>query len=638
MFMGQDCRRRFIALAVMVCAVASLARAQAQPDSSFRPGFHPTYTTNYRVIKTKQQWGQSLSLFQKYGGATLQTNLGSDISEDEAQNALQQRAARSSNHLRYEILSGWNLGVLANFDRSRRKSTTSDLQGRNNDFRLTSRYERGLFGDNARTHIEGQAGLRESFSQSDFSSISSARRDETRQTGPSMSLDWGLTADPASNLNLQMSFTTESFSQETDQKQSDFTPGFGSMLSESDSTIKATNVDRQVTSNLKWDPKRWLNLGLSFSRATSLQLRPAPRQGELEELESDADHATFRMRLVPLSDLELTAEFDTQLDQRRSNLTAASNRDLTQDRYRLRGSYSFWGGTSLSAQLRSDAKDEDYIPIPGEIERVDLKSEQTELSGSIKRTIGSRLTAELTGQAALTSKFYADSLLDSDRLDQIARLNVSYEAWSGLTTRLSVSTTVKRTINTDPSKAANTRREVEQKILAGYTYRISSTVGVKQEVIVMAQSRVYDFDDVDKSDLTRTSRLTTDVTTKMTPTIKINLGHKYNFRNSGQYSRNDLGLRLYNLEREYIEQELRLESLYEPAAWFRLSAEQSLRTVLNRSPGAEGTRKKQYDLQLTSAVQKKLLDLVDAQLRATRILSTREDFYWRVDMTATRAF
>jgi hypothetical protein len=170
-------------------------------------------------------------------------------------------------------------------------------------------------------------------------------------------------------------------------------------------------------------------------------------------------------------------------------------------------------------------------------------------------------------------------------------------------------------------------------VSASYTYRITPRVSVRQELRVIAQWRDFRFTAEDRSDLTRTSTLRTNSSAKISNRIELSLNHSYNFRNSGPFFDD-----LYQPQLEYIEQTLTVGCDYTPVVGVRVRGENSLRSVENRSPGQPEEPNLQYDTRITANLNRRLLNAVDAKLNATRVLSTREENHWQVDMSVSRTF
>jgi hypothetical protein len=617
--------------------VVPRAEAQVPADSVLGvSGFNPRYLTTYKVLKTRQSWDQSFSLDQRLGDVRVNGRLSSAISGDEAQNDLRNRTSMFNNQLDYEVATGLAFGLFTNLNRARQQSLTSDLKTSNDVFRLTGNLVRDLFDKKVRSTLRGEGGIAQVGSESERDLGATGTLDETTQTGPSVSVAWQVVADPTPALNLTFDVSRDAFQQETEEKHADLDRDLN-VISRSDTTLEANNVSQKLASSMDWRPSKMLSAALGFSRESGRELRPAPRQGELEETEKDITGLTARARLDLRENLQLSADYGRTDDARSSNLTTATNKDAISERVSLGGSYTVWG-TKLESSFDESDGDEDYKPIPGLQLQPDIRTKVRHLRSSVSRSLGKRVGAAVTSDFALNQRFYEDGVLDSDRFDRATDFTMTYTPFAALSSRVSFSEARKRTVQVHPSQALNTRDEQRITVEGFYSYKVTPGVTAEQRLVVSAESRVFDFADEDDSDLRRDTRVTTVADVALTAHVKVRLQHDYNFRNSGQYRLNERRVRVFRLQSEFIEQKLRVGFDYTPSTWLQFRGTQELRAIENRSPRSTGTRTTQYDLDLSGSLKRMLMGSVDTSLDVKRVLSTQQEHYWQVEMSANRSF
>lgn len=609
-------------------------------DSLRTGGFHPSYNSTFRVFKARNDWNQTLRADQRFGSGTVNTTLQSTNTRDEDQNDLDAATAGISSRLTYGLFGGLDVGFFADFDRSARSLRTSNVRSSTDLFRLTGGYATAMIDSSLLLNVDGQAGLRQSDTESALTAGSSGSRDVTRQQGPSLEIRAGLTNDrpfDAPQLTFDIDVSADAFRQETDQVNQDLAGDFTTVVASSDTTFKSTNSTRTASVGFGWEPSDALDVDLRIRQHLSTQVRPQPRQAALESTEGDDRSANLTVRWQPTDKLDVTVGVDAQDSDQTSNLTTSSNRTLTGSGYSIDVDYELFGA-AIDASLEQSTEERDYKPLETGSSQIDQSRDYIRTSLKAQRKLTKTITVNLTFDLALDQNFYNDGILDVDRQDRTSDVALTYRPSQRFTGRLSLTENRQRTVNLHPSNAGNTGTQERVTVGAGYTLRVLSWVLLAQDVSINAQSRTFDFNDADQSELTRNNRLQTNVSVDLTTRTELSLEHAYNFRNSGRYALDDRGIRLFTLNREFAEQRLLVGTTYRPRTWLTFSGEQSLRVVVNRSPGDEGTRQTQYELELFGQLNKRLVHDVQANFQVTRVLSTREDNYWRVSLAANKTF
>lgn len=612
------------------------------PDTTF--SFQPKYTSTFNVLKTRETWTQRLSLDERWRNLAFTSNLDSRIDKDESQNDLEGRESKASGTLDY-VLGAGRFGLDFGLNRTKRLNTNSSLKETIDEVSATAAFERKLFGNAMLFDWNGLAGYRERSNEGDRLVGTSRQTDDTKQTGPTLGLGTGFTnrSGNAPTVSYAIDLHGDWFWQETAFRQVDTAVANDSITNFQDTVLKAANRTLTMNADAAWAPGDVLNVATNFARTYSSQVRPAPLQGELEDAETDDTSGGLNVSVKPAETVTFRMSASVN-ETKQGNISPVLNYDTNGSRFTADADFVLLG-VDFSSGFEQKSSEQLYRLAKNQTEKTqtDFDSEFIRIRGKGSEDIGP-LRISLTGDLALDQRFYGvdpqgvEGALDVDRQSRTTDLTIGYDPSSKLTSRLSFTETRRRTVNLSPERAGNTNTEQRVGVSANYTYTTPWKVSLTQTLTVNAQSRVYDFADADRSDLTRTSILNTRAGFSMFPHTTVSLEHTYNFRNSGQYSRGADGVRRFRLDREYIEQEMALKTAYAPFTWLKLDAEQKLRVVENRTPGLSGIRTPQYDFVVTGSVDKKLLNAVDANLNVTRILSTREENYWRLEMTAGRTF
>ncbi len=633
---------------VAACLVASLltvapallpdrasAQALSRPDGVLGP-LHPVYNTSYDVLRARKTWNQSFKLDHRLDSLLVSTSITSKIERNEDLSDLETRVSRSRSTLDYTLFGGLRTGVLLDFDRNRRTQTTSNREATTNTYQLTAGVTRRVAG--LRVAANGRAGYTEQ-DASTFTTGFRTVRDDTRQTGPEINLDLSVTSGAGATrrpliYGLDASSTT--FRQTTDntklESQSDGTE------TRTDTFQKSDNVTRSVSANATWRGLSWVESTVRVSRSTADLVRPNATLGSIEKFETRDDNVTVDLELKPVDDLAISTAYSIA-DSRSRSGQEVQNRDQSQDSFILQAAYPLLGwDTSVDFTSRSDVRE--YFGVEGgsTTSLEDVTTDFVSLKGTLRRRLSDRITLTYSGELSLTQDFYEKGLLDKDKQNRVNDVNFSYEPFDAFSSSVRLTEARTRTVNVHPDRSANTNTEQQVSVEATYSYdarRFTAT----QKITVTAKSREFDFDDAAQSDLTRNSRLNTTVAVPIYGRARVTLDHRYNFRNSGQYTDEDAdGIRLFALEREVTEQELTLATAYAPIRDLTVSGEQRLRVNLTESPDSPPRRSTRYDLELKTTFKRRLMKSIDTNLDVTRIISTQEDYYWKVRASVNHVF
>jgi hypothetical protein len=629
---------------VVLGSLDSAARAQTivpPPDGLFG-SLHPTYRSTYDVLRDRKFWDQSFGFSHRIDSLRVSSAITSQITEDIRQNDLRFAKSGTNHTFGYGLFPGAQVGLSANLARDNQTSTTSDVKTRNELFQLTGGLRRSLpmF---LTFDLAGRAGLAHVFSSTDRSLSGQLLRSETEQDGPSVNVSTGLTRDTEKKGDIvaSLTFARTSFKQTTDTRDRTFASDLASVVADSSNHIRGNNLDQNVQAKTSWARGKWLDASVTASRTTSEKVIPQPQRGGIDVTELRGDQIGTQIQIVPRDKQTIRLAYDSSVEEQRSREQESSNKDADAADFRLSGDFTRWG-FEAGFSYRDFQTVSDYSPLPGNETTLfeDQDRSLKELKARLSKPLGPRLSVALRSEIALTQEFYEKKRLDRDVQDRFNDITIGYKP-SAFTADLSVSDKRTYTVNTHPSQSQNTRVEHELTVRASMRYEKSSRFTSTQTLTIQAVSREFEFrprDQADRSDLTRSTRLVTTVATKVWP-VPIVLEHLYNFRNSGSYSDSDEdGVREFSLGTEFVEQQLAVSTSYTPATGLTVSGRQALKQVINRSPGGQGTRSPRYDCEIAATYARMFGGGVNLEAEATRVLSTREDRFWKIKATAAKTF
>lgn len=530
-------------------------------------GFHPQYTSSYRVNRQARGWAQSFYLNEQVGPVLVSSDTKVSINED-LNRGRSERVGSSTTAAEKDFGRGFWAGVKAEVLRSTVTDQRSESEDTSTRGDLTATYS-GVYGPLkadlraaagvVRNDVYGRMFLRTLRQTSENGATDSTRVDSTRAEGTSREFSGTLTYRPAKTL--RSTAVVRSRSSYLDSRAYTFFRG----RDQTDTVEVAPNDDStwltQLTTN--YDLTRTTQLGLDlksgFARNHRYVVRADFTGTETQTREDRA--ASFNMSTVlPLrtsaSGQVFWKTFSQEFARQRDPNSRSDQQGLSVSLSR-KLPFAVEGSGSFSADLRKSTF---------EVERFTPNDVRTrQLGVTLKRDVGPRFGVAATTNLSLISYFYhpresqpEQSLQDRDDYRQFLDLSAKYKPAPKFDTSLSLQRTNTRTVNIDAKSSGNNSENERYQIMATVTYLWSARTQVSQRYSISADYSQLAFRQ-EQNSLTRETKVSTQLSSTLSGRTELRLDHNFRFRDSGNYTGTP---RLYGRALTDTQQDLQVQTRY----------------------------------------------------------------------------
>lgn len=634
------------------------AQAPAKESDSFigRLRINPSYTSSVNTNRTQHQWDQTFSLHKEVQQFVGDNSWNMSLQKDSARNNYRARLGTSKTHLAYTVpgLGGLSAGTDlefkrnftgSKFDRTVSNGTTNNLFLSSELLGLGLNRAVGLTKDQLSWTVTGSDGLtsskdiRQRWNQSANSSeLTQTGDDSTTTTGSSPSFDSELKLAPSKLWNLDLNGNLGSSHE--DSRTVSFKPGVQAM-----SIQKATNrnTNRHVAANsaFTFDPKNHATLSGDYLTAVNQYFQ---NYGNVQGQETkNGISQTFNLDVtsVPLWGMELDLKGQSSLVGANYKLAANQNRSARKND--VSGSLKFTTGSAWSWLQKIESTTEwDFQKTRNTAASTgNYNYGERRMRESLRRPLGSKVMAMITGEGTLGQSFYDDHSKDSDELRVLADGNLGYRPTKNLDTRLEAQYTQRKTVNIPAATAAQSNTENTYVVGAQVNLPLTSDIQLSQKYTMTADYSFYNFNE-ENNGLVRTTEVRTGLNSTVGTKVKLQIDHDYRFKDAGSYIRSAPGEpRAYTKASKERYQYLVVTTSYDFSQEFDLHASERLEVRRTTPIGVKVqpttiSRKSQF--QGGAQLNHKFSDEFTVNASADNVRSSSERMYWMITASLNRKF
>lgn len=614
-----------------------------------RWNFHPSYNSSVDVNRTATNWSQGFRWDREHKRLKVENSWDMHIQNEKARNDFRGRSGRSNTRLEYamERWGSWSTG--ANVDLKRNfNGTTLDRtvdNGLGSNLFVTTgilsglvRRLTGIPQSQLEWKATGTAGVNEDtdIRQIENQGVAGGLRssDSTYASGSERAFESQLRFNRGATWKVDANARLGSANQDSRTQRWDMaTPdSFGIVEANND------NSSKRFSMNAAWmkNDKNRVTFTGRYNQESSQFYSALIRA-------RDATDGTDQAMSL---DLQTSPLWGIQLGLKGENAFNNQNYEVgTLDRGKRRTSVesrmNFTTGPSLGPLSGIESKTEfrwensDYMFESSS----DYQGRDRRLRQDLRRVLGERVVALVSGEGLLTQSVYKDRSQDRDELRWLLDGALGYRPSSTLETRLTMQWQQRQTINIPSKNARNSNTQNTYRIGAEFNMQMSETMRLSQRYTMTADYSFYDFNE-NNNGLIRTTEVRTNFVSTVGAKARLDAEHSFRFKDSGQYTRDGAGApRLYGKATEETYQYLTVTTRYDFTSGFDLHASQRMevrRTKQLLTKKLTETKK----LLFTGGVNlnHRFSQDFGLNVRADQTRSTSERSYWRVTASIDRLF
>ncbi len=616
------------ALAVILGGVLAAGPAMAQPpgaaqDSSLTNQvfsiLRPSYATTYTIDRQTTIWDQSFDFgtglgFMNFNNQTkFQVRRDSDRDED-------RRDGRNTTDLRWFLIP--NIPLHMNVQLGRRSTERPLNVNETNEagISLSARYKWDLLGLSHTVDVGGGTDSNTGLT------VRGDSRSESDETAVNRSLYWKSEWDPFEYLSTEGSIR-------------DTRSDKNSVLTEEGVTqdLPTSTWNRILDAKVSFDPTDWFqgNFNATQTDGDDEYFLLQGGIGQLEQSVKKKSALTANFLYEPNRNTDITwrvASNTHTLDYRvRAEISSAGSGDAWEGTIKTR-----WMGADIQSKL-NHGKDT-LEPAIGDTTDTETASFDGKISKKLSQKFAVQFDWLVRAQQIFYQNFEVRDRLDKDELRTKIQPTLTYTPGNRWTANLTYIRTVTRRIELNPDRAAQTREDEDYTVNIGFTYTLSQKTHLSQSYSIKALYTTFDFNESSNS-LLATQRITTNISSQVTPKVLLEMGHRFTLQDSGPFTLRDDGSRLFARSQRKYRQELTSRIEYAITPWLKLNANSRfLRT--DDVAEATGARRIFRDLQLQEgfSLAQSLAGGVVVTASGAYVRSNTRDSYLTLQSSLTKDF
>ena len=529
------------------------SRVQAQDTTSVAEDIletlSPSYTTRYTLERLTTDWGQDFKFGTSFGFMNFTNKTNFDVSTDDGRNE-ERRNGSNQTDLRWLLIKKFPI-------------TTSLRLGKNSIVRPGDEIERNNAAVNLNgSHTVNALGIRNTFkvgtgyNRDTNVSVISDKRSKRQDTGFSRDASW------RGSVKLNRWTVNGSFNDRGSSRTSTL-----ETVEEKKST-PTSQQNQAITLNVDYAPTEWAKTTVALSDNTSSNETFLPREAKLEKQINDSRSVRATVNLTPMTGTSLVWN------------ASANDRNLSyKERVEnaSRGSGLSWDGrlttAVLGVKLESNLKSTEDSLEPAT--SADFETHSNIFDGKLSRSISRKISLKFNWLVRATQYFYSDpvptNILDRDELRTKLQPGLTYTPSEKWTVTASYIRSTSRRVELNESRAAQTKDDEDFSVDFYIIYNLSDKTNLSQSYSIKALFTTFDFNPRSNR-LLETQRITTNLTSRLTPKVNLDLEHRFTLQDSGPFAFAEDGSRVFFRNLRKYRQELTTDIRYQISSWFSVFA------------------------------------------------------------------
>jgi len=622
-------------------------------------GILPTYSSGVDINRTDLGWRQTLDIDALLGPVRGENNWNLTVKDNPAQNNLRSRNGRGLAKLAYEVEGGGGWASGAQFD-WRRNFTRGDFNrtvdnGTNAGLFVTSETP-GLL---LRPLLAGRDSTRTaswivtgSFGATEGKNVRQTRgraagnplqtQDSTATDGVTRNLESQLHLDAARGLTIDLTGSLASV-RENSRTESRNASWRNEDLEAVPDSVLVTDTpnrsrSRRATARASYRPGDRLEFTMNGAATRDRsQYFSATNRGQETKVGLD-DRLELLLRAEPMRGVKVSS---TARQQKTDIALTLDPNDAGKEETYVDADIAFKTGQrfgylrDLQIEAEAGATDTRYARET----LADYDGENRRVRALVRRNIGKRVVAAVTGESQIDRLSYDDKSQDRDELRLLGDANIGYRPNAKADTRLSFQFTQRQAINIPAAQASSNLTESIYRIEAKLGYKLTPAVEISQTYSIYAVASEFDFNE-NNNQLSRTSEVKSRLISSLTPKLRLELDHDYRFRDSGSYLLDrTTNVRGYGRAATEDYQVFSVRTYYDLTEWFELTGGQKFEVRENTTlANGRVTRTERVEFIGGGDIRHTLSEgfSVDGNARWTQ--TSAEKPYWKISFRMTRSY
>ena len=531
--------------------------AFADTNATFfgRLGMHPHYGTTLTLQEQSNTWGQAFDFAKALGPVRTKSRLDLVITKNSSQNNYRKNGGKGHVELAYEAenLGGLSSGTLVDWRRSLDRSdfSRSVENGSEVDFFLTSTLPEALLRDlfvmadsseglswdaTAAYGLTQGKSIRQDRSRArpDRALVKS---DSTDTQGSEYRFDTRLNAGPGDvwGVNLTANSVDGREDSRTESRSWTYFNNPGTPPDTSDVILDEPNKNRMraANANFRFRPGRVFEFAMTgaYNRSRQQLYDFSTRAQDTRNVLDHRVEGTLKSRVTEGVDLELAGR-SALSDSRSLNQNQNSGKRENWGEVTLGLVTGDWMGLFRAVELTTELESAETAYRYASTS--DYRSKLFRINEVIRRRLNDAVTLSGQAEGRINSFFYNDKSQDKDELRYLGSGTLAYRPGGKFDARLTSDWTQTNVVNLPSARSRDNYTESSYRVAADYNFKLSPNVTLGQKYQLSAVYSVFDFDENSNS-LTRTTAVNTILTSFIGENVRLNLEHKYTFKDSGKY-------------------------------------------------------------------------------------------------------
>lgn len=580
----------------------------------------PSYGTTYNVARQVTMWGQTFDFGSRFKFLDFTNKTKFDIRTDDGRNETRRLGGNNLN-LRWLMIP--RLPITTSFDLAREsiKRPTDERQSTDANLGLSTALTLRM-GKLRNTFTAGTG-----YSHRTDLSVRNDLRSESRDSGVTGNAAWKGHWAPWTPLGVDMSFQ-DSRSNKTSKLQNEE----GSV-----ETRPTRNQSRSFRASVTYNPSPRLSGSASVSDNSGNDefFIVQGGRGDLERKVNSNRSVTANLQLKPFAQTTLGLDL------------GANDRNLS---YRVRtdiaslGNGSNWSGTFSTRILGTDvsSKLNHNRDVVQPATSAGTTTETNVLDGQAKRVMSPKITLQLNWLLRASQLFFNDpdptKILDRDERRTKIQPMLTYTPGNKWSVTASYTRSTQRQIQLNPQRATQTQDEEDFTVDMTINYALSEATLISQSYSIKALYTTFDFAP-SSNRLLSTQRIVSSVRTAVTPRVDLSLEHRFTLQDSGPFSFDAGGARIFARSLRKYRQELTTRVAYQILPWFAFTTDSRfLRTDDVNEFSGRTTIFRNLELKTGGSVDRHLGKGASLKADAQFIRSNIQKSYWSITSSLTKDF
>lgn len=602
----------------------TLAAVEAGPDSAatakMLESLSPSYATNYNVARQVTTWVQTFDFGARFKLLDFTNKTRYDVRTDDGRDETR-RSGGNVLDLRWLMIPRLPVTTSFNLQRESIKRPEDERQSTDIGLNLSTVYTLRM--GKLRHTLTGGTGYKR---RTDLS-VRNDLRSESKDSGVTGTLSWKGHWAPWTPLTLDAS-AQEDRSHKTSRLQNE-----GGAVE----TRPTRTRSRRLRLSAVYNPAPWLNGNASVSDNSGNDefFIVQGGKGDLESKVNSSRTVSASFQVKPVAGTSL----GVNLGANDSNLAYRVRTDIAS-----KGNGTNWSGSVdtevLGTTVNSKLNRTRDVRDPATSAKI--TTETSVWDGMLKRALSPKIGMQFNWLLRTSQLFFTDSnpdnVLDRDERRTKFQPMLTYTPGNKWSVTASYARSTSRQVQLNARRANQTQDEEDYTVDMTINYALSEAATLSQSYSIKALYTTFDYA-AGSNRLLSTQRIVSTVQTAITPKVNLSLEHRFTLQDSGPFSFDPNGGRVFARSLRKYRQELTTDLQYKILPWLTFATNSRfLRTDdVNEYAGRRSVNRN-LELKTGGVIDKNLGRGATLRVDAQFLRSNQYRSYWSITSSLTKDF